>query len=428
MESVALHDIAPGDVDRPLEAGGVVAERVKLPAFAAGIDRSREVPQQTLVEVAREETRVELLGIDAGNDGVNATRQHLAGEPPRIRRMTPDREERLDPGARELPLAVGAYILEKQVAEGHVRHARFDGVSDRAGHEPLVLLVRARTGQREDAEGEARPVGLALQQFTVNAVHRHAVDGPVHRREQSHDLDVIPLAKYVERPCGVLPRAPRQPYPLHSYNLLRKEDSDRQIQHPASERRMTTSVADQSISDIPAARWEELSRVVSVIRANMPAGYEEAVSGQYLVWQVPLARYPDTYNKRPLMYVSVAPQKNYMALYLLPAYGSEPLGRKVREGFRAAGKKLDMGKSCIRFRSADDLNLDVIGEVIAAVPVERWIEIAESARSKPRARLSAASRKAPVKRRASGKRRPPAKRKPAGKRKAARRRGAAKRR
>ena len=163
---------------------------------------------------------------------------------------------------------------------------------------------------------------------------------------------------------------------------------------------------------------------MSVIRANMPAGYEEAVSGQYLVWQVPLARYPDTYNKRPLMYVSVAPQRHYMALYLLPAYGSEPLARKVRERFRAAGKKLDMGKSCIRFRSADDLDLDVIGEVIAAVPVERWIAIAESARAKPGSRPSTRARRSAS---ASGKR-SAANRKPSARKKDSRKRGVTKRR
>ena len=95
---------------------------------------------------------------------------------------------------------------------------------------------------------------------------------------------------------------------------------------------------------------------------------------------MPLAEYPDTYNRQPLWYAGLAPQKHYLSLYLMCAYGSLDHLRRLREGFAAAGKKLDMGKSCIRFRTADDLALDVIGELIASIPMKRWIEIAKSAR------------------------------------------------
>jgi hypothetical protein len=66
----------------------------------------------------------------------------------------------------------------------------------------------------------------------------------------------------------------------------------------------------------------------------------------------------------------------------MPAYGSRPITTKLQDGFRAAGKKLDMGKACIRFQKTDDLALDVVGEVVASVPVDRWIEIAKAARRK----------------------------------------------
>ena len=93
-----------------------------------------------------------------------------------------------------------------------------------------------------------------------------------------------------------------------------------------------------------------------VVRRHLPPGYEEAVSRGMLVWQVPLARYPDTYNGHPLWYAALASQKRYLTLHLMNAYG--PHAEALREGFRAAGKRLDMGKCCIHFRRADDLAPD----------------------------------------------------------------------
>lgn len=138
------------------------------------------------------------------------------------------------------------------------------------------------------------------------------------------------------------------------------------------------------LQPLPAERREALSRVRDTIREHLPAGYEEVASGGMIVYQVPLARYSDTYNGKPLWYAALASQKNYLALYLMPAYGSKALAAKLRDGFGAAGKKLDMGKSCIRFRKADDLALDAIGDVIGAVPVDKWVEIAEEARRRPK--------------------------------------------
>lgn len=152
------------------------------------------------------------------------------------------------------------------------------------------------------------------------------------------------------------------------------------------------SSADKLFSGIPEPRRDALERVRDVINRSVPKGFEEATAGNFVVWQVPLSRYPDTYNGNPLWYVALAPQKNYLALYLMGAYGSETLAKRLRDGFKAAGKKLDMGKSCLRFKSADDLELDVIGDVVSAVPMEKWIAIAQAARSGRKARPSPPSR------------------------------------
>jgi hypothetical protein len=97
---------------------------------------------------------------------------------------------------------------------------------------------------------------------------------------------------------------------------------------------------------------------------------------------VPLSTYPDTYNGQPLCYAALAAQKNYCALYLMNVYGDSATAKAFRDGFKRAGKKLDMGKSCVRFKTAEDLPLDVIGKTIAATPVKAFIEKHEKARKK----------------------------------------------
>jgi hypothetical protein len=134
------------------------------------------------------------------------------------------------------------------------------------------------------------------------------------------------------------------------------------------------------LAKLPAERRREVERVRDAVRKHLPQGYEEVVSKNMLVYQVPLERYPDTYNGRPLWYVALASQKSYLSLHLMPVYGDKALARQLSDGFRTAGKKLDMGKACIHFKTADDVPLDVIGQVVATIPADRWIEIARAAR------------------------------------------------
>ena len=142
--------------------------------------------------------------------------------------------------------------------------------------------------------------------------------------------------------------------------------------------------AKQSVSaflaGLPEERRRELEKVRKLVRKHLPPGYEEAVSKSMLVYQVPLARYPDTYNGQPLMYAALGSQKNYLALYLMRVYADEVQQKRLKDAFKAAGKKLDMGKACLRFKSADDLAADAIADLIASTPVERWVQIAESAK------------------------------------------------
>jgi hypothetical protein len=142
--------------------------------------------------------------------------------------------------------------------------------------------------------------------------------------------------------------------------------------------------AEEYVAALPEHRRGAIIAVRSLVKKHLPKGYAEFVSFGMLNYAVPLSRLPKTYNGEPLSYVALAAQKNYCSLYLMSVYGNKQHEAKLRSAFTAAGKKLDMGKSCIRFQTADDLPLDAVGEIIGSVPSEKWIEIFEASRKKKR--------------------------------------------
>ncbi len=102
-------------------------------------------------------------------------------------------------------------------------------------------------------------------------------------------------------------------------------------------------------------------------------------------YEIPLKTYPDTYNGKPLMYAALASQKNYMSLYLTAIYGSAVLRERFEAGYAASGKKLDMGKGCVRFKTLDALPLDVVADAIGSCTVEQYIAVLEKALADSRA-------------------------------------------
>ena len=134
------------------------------------------------------------------------------------------------------------------------------------------------------------------------------------------------------------------------------------------------------LAELPKERRSALEAVRRVIRRNLPAGYRETESWGAIAYEVPLKRYPNTYNKKPLAYVCLASQKNYCALYLMGVYQVPAQAAKLKAAFAAAGKKADMGKSCIRFRAASDLPLDAIGKLVAGTSVDTFIARYEASR------------------------------------------------
>jgi hypothetical protein len=131
---------------------------------------------------------------------------------------------------------------------------------------------------------------------------------------------------------------------------------------------------------LPDDRRAVVSAVRDVVVRNLPDGYTESVGFGMLTYGIPLERYPNTYNKQPLGYVALAAQKNYYSLYLTCAYMDAARTRSLADEFEKAGKKLDMGKSCVRFKKLDDLPLDVIGRAVASTAPDDFIAQYEASR------------------------------------------------
>jgi hypothetical protein len=138
----------------------------------------------------------------------------------------------------------------------------------------------------------------------------------------------------------------------------------------------SAKTVDEYLKSLPADRREAISAVRKVILANLPEGYEECMSYGMIGYVVPHRIYPAGYHcdpSLPLPFANLASQKNHMALYLMCCYGDKATDQWFRKAWAAAGKKLDMGKSCVRFKKLEDVSLEVIGQVIARVPVKNYI-------------------------------------------------------
>lgn len=132
---------------------------------------------------------------------------------------------------------------------------------------------------------------------------------------------------------------------------------------------------------LPADRRTTVEEVRAVILKHLPRGYTEALGYGVLTYAIPLETFPNTYNRQPLAIVCLAAQKNYNSLYLMGAYGDATQRKALEDGFRKAGKKLDMGKSCVRFKKVDDLPMDVIAKVIGAISPAQYMKMYEASRS-----------------------------------------------
>ncbi len=144
--------------------------------------------------------------------------------------------------------------------------------------------------------------------------------------------------------------------------------------------RSAASTVEEYLADLPDDRRDAIAEVREVILANLPDGYEESMNWGMICYETPLERCPDTYNGKPLMYAALASQKNYMAVYLTGVWVKDGAADRFVERYRASGKKLDMGKSCVRFKTIDQLPLDLLAETIAEISVDELIECYQGSR------------------------------------------------
>jgi hypothetical protein len=133
------------------------------------------------------------------------------------------------------------------------------------------------------------------------------------------------------------------------------------------------ATAEEYLEQLPEDRRTALSTVRDVINKHLPEGYVESMDWGMIAWNVPLELEPDTPNGKPLCYAALASHKNHMSLYLMGLYTDGPELAWFRERYDDNGVKLDMGKSCVRFKRLDDLMLDVLGDTIAMIPVDEFV-------------------------------------------------------
>jgi hypothetical protein len=141
--------------------------------------------------------------------------------------------------------------------------------------------------------------------------------------------------------------------------------------------RSEAQTVEDYLDGLPDDRAEAIQAVREVILANLDEGFVETMNWGMISYEVPLATYPDTYNGKPLMYAALASQKNHMAVYLTSVYATDERRDQFLAKYRATGKKVDVGRSCVRFKTLDQLPLELIGRAIAADDAESFVELVE---------------------------------------------------
>ena len=151
------------------------------------------------------------------------------------------------------------------------------------------------------------------------------------------------------------------------------------------------ATVEEYLAGLPEDRRAALAAVRQVIRENLDADYEEGMQYGMIGYYVPHRVYPAGYHcdpKQPLPFAALGSQKNYMSLYLMSVYysgGGEDAASHhanwLREEWAKTGKKMDMGKACIRFKKVNDLPLDLIGKAVKRVPAKKYIQFCEAART-----------------------------------------------
>lgn len=142
---------------------------------------------------------------------------------------------------------------------------------------------------------------------------------------------------------------------------------------------------EEYLEDLPEDRRAVIEKLRVIIKNNIPEGFEEMINYDMIGYVVPHKIYPAGYHcdpKLPLPFINIASQKNYIALYHMGIYADKPLLDWFVDAYQKVCKyKLDMGKSCIRFKKLNDIPYELIGELVSKVTVNDWINKYEQVRS-----------------------------------------------
>jgi Domain of unknown function (DU1801) len=134
------------------------------------------------------------------------------------------------------------------------------------------------------------------------------------------------------------------------------------------------------LKSLPSDRAAVISEVRALVNKNIKSGFVETMWWGMISWEIPLDKYPNTYNKQPLNYIALAAQKNNYSLYLMSCYSTREEGEAFEKAYRASGKKMDMGKSCVRFKKIEDLPIPLIVKYIKRYSLKEFIQVYEESR------------------------------------------------
>jgi hypothetical protein len=159
---------------------------------------------------------------------------------------------------------------------------------------------------------------------------------------------------------------------------------------PREETNMQSSVTTvaEYLAELPPDRRAALTAIRAVILKNLDREYEEGMQYGHIAYYVPHRVYPPGYHanpKQPLPYISLASQKNHLAMYMMGLYcgcgmdgdGITPDAAWFQQAWKATGRKLDMGRACVRFKKLDDVPLEVVGEAVKRIPAKKYIAVYE---------------------------------------------------
>lgn len=148
----------------------------------------------------------------------------------------------------------------------------------------------------------------------------------------------------------------------------------------------SAATVDQYLAELPDDRRSDITALVNLVRRSLQPGFDEVMAWGMIGYQVPLAVSGSTYNGQPIGPVAIAAQKHHISLYLLAVYASEELTAEFQSRWAASGKKLSMGKSCVRFRTLDHADLETISWAVGLLNPQEFTNLYLSARSERRSR------------------------------------------